>query len=373
MKTQIWKIDPEKIDLNKIRKAAGLVDEGQLVGFPTETVYGIACRVKENCLALLNRLKSRPADKFYTLHIGRLTDLKKYVPSITLRAKKLVDKYWPGPLTIIFELNENDIKRQKRIIETDVFDNLYKSNSIGIRYPDNPVALALLQHIENPVVAPSANTTGQQPAIEASQVFEAFSGQIPLILDGGPCKYKTSSTVVKIGKNNLQVLRESVFSKAQIEEFSTVQLLFVCTGNSCRSPMAEGFCKKYLAEKLNCTVDQLRKKGYKTLSAGTMGIIGLAASSEAIVACAAMGIDITKHRSTGLTKELIENSDIIFAMTNGHLHDVLELAPQAKDKCFLLAKQREIADPIGQGQNIYFESAQLIRSAVKERIEELNL
>jgi protein-tyrosine phosphatase len=373
MKTQVLKIDPENIDLNKIRKAANLVDTGQLVAFPTETVYGIACRIKNDSLALLDRLKSRPAGKPYTLHIGRLKDMQKYVPSTNLKAQKLIERCWPGPLTIIFELDENDILRQSKKIKPEVFDNLYRNNSIGIRFPDNPIASTLLQHIENPVIAPSANITGRKPATEAQQVLSSFSGQIPLILDGGPCKYKTSSTVVKIGKNNLQVLREGVFSKAEIEKIATVYFLFVCTGNSCRSPMAEGFFKRYLAEKLNCPVDRLEEKGYKVSSAGTMGVSGLTASSEAITACAAMGIDITKHRSIALSKELIENADIIFVMSNAHLTEVLELLPQAKDKCLLLAKQMEIADPIGQEQKVYFDSAQLIQNAVKERIEELKI
>ena len=137
--------------------------------------------------------------------------------------------------------------------------------------------------------------------------------------------------------------------------------------------MAEGFLKKNLAEKLKCTVDRLEEKGYKVSSAGTMGITGLTASAEAIAACAAMGIDIAKHKSSALTKELLEDADIIYVMCNAHLREVLELLPEAKRKCFLLAKRKEIADPIGQGQKVYFDSAQLIQEAVKERINELNI
>jgi protein-tyrosine phosphatase len=373
MDTLVSKIIPDKIDLEQIKKAADLVNNGQLVAFPTETVYGIACRVKKDCLPLLDKLKSRTPDKFYTLHIGSLKDLKEYVPFISLRAQKLIDKFWPGPLTVIFELDENDLHRQSKTLRQDVFDNLYRNKSIGIRFPDNPIALSLLQQIENPVVAPSANITGHPPATDAQQVLSYFSGQIPLILDGGPCKYKNSSTIVKIGKNNLEVLREGAFSKDKIEKTAAIHLLFVCTGNSCRSPMAEGIFKKYLAEKLQCTLDRLEKIGYKISSAGTLGISGLTASSEAIEACAAMNIDISKHRSVALTQELIEKADYIFVMSNAHLKEILELVPGAKPKCFLLAEHKDIADPIGQDQKFYLDTARLIRDAVIERVKELNL
>ena len=371
MQTQVIKLDASKIDSAKIKEAAQLVEAGALVAFPTETVYGIACRVKADSLKKLDSLKGRSPDKSYTLHISQKTDVEKYVPTIALRAQKLIENAWPGPLTIVFELDDKDIKKQKHSLEKEVFESLYKNNSIGIRCPDHPIATQLLQAINYPVVAPSANITGKPPATDADQVLSQLEGQVELLLDAGPCKYKKNSTVAKISKTGLEILRAGVYSQTELQAMAEVKFLFVCTGNTCRSPMAAEMFRKYLAEKLGCDLDQLDKKGYKIESAGTMGIIGAPASSEAIATCAAMRIDLTEHRSSALSQPLIEESDLNFVMSQMHRQQITALSPLAVDKCFLLAENQDILDPIGQTQQVYDNIAKLIEEAVKKRISEL--
>jgi len=371
MKTKIVKLDTHKSNIAKIKEAAALVDTGGLVAFPTETVYGIACRVKYDSLTKLDNLKGRDPNKYYTLHIGQKSDVRKYVPTVRIRAQKLINKAWPGPLTIVFELDDQDMDRQQARLNNEVFESLYKDNSIGIRCPDNPIASILLRLTHNPVVAPSANITGRTPAGDAEQVLAQFSGQIELLLDAGPCKYKESSTVVKIGKKNLEILRPGVYSQAELEKMSEVKFLFVCTGNTCRSPMAVGIFRKYLAKKLQCEVDHLDRMGYKVSSAGIMNTSGWPASAEAIAACAAKGIDIKAHKSRTLSRELVEENDFIFAMGQIHSERVTSLSPEAVSKCALLAENEEIADPIGQPQSIYNNCAELIEEAVKKRISGL--
>ena len=371
MQTKIVKLDATNVDSAKIKEAASLVDDGGLVAFPTETVYGIACRVKTDSLARLNNIKGRDTTKYYTLHIGQKNDVKKYVPTIGLKVEKLIRNAWPGPLTIVFELDHRDIEKQKKNLERKLFENLYKNNSIGIRCPDNPIATMLLLAANNPVVAPSANTAGQSPAVDADQALAQLSGKIELLLDAGPCKYKNTSTVVKIGKMGIEILRPGVYSQAQLDAMSAVKFLFVCTGNTCRSPMAEGIFRKYLAEKLQCDVDQLNKIGYKICSAGVMNMAGVPASAEAIAACAAKGIDLTAHRNQGLSKELIEESDLIFAMERMHQEKIIALSHEAANKCFLLAGDKGITDPIGHPQEFFDSCADMIEAAVKKKISEL--
>jgi len=373
MQTKVVKINPEKINSAKIKEAAALVDAGGLVAFPTETVYGIASRVETTSLARLKNLKGRDPEKHYTLHIGEKSKVRKYVPTLGLRAKKLIDKAWPGPLTIVFELDRKDIVKQQKKLERGVFEALYKDNSIGIRCPDNAIASMLLQETSNPVVAPSANITGQRPASEPEEVLAQFSGQIQMLLDGGPCKYKKSSTVVKIGKKGLEIIRSGVYSQAELEALSEVKFLFVCTGNICRSPMAVGILRKYLAKKLKYKVDQLEKMGYKLVSAGILQTDGSTASAEAIATCAAKGIDIEAHKSRALTRQLIEESDFIYAMGQAHYERIVSVSPKSTNRCVLLAENEEIPDPIGQSQEFYNNCAELIERAVKKRISELVL
>jgi len=371
MSTKVIKLDSHKVEIAKVKEAAAVIDAGGLVAFPTETVYGIACRVKDDSLTKLDNLKGRPADKRYTLHIAQKSEITKYVPTITLKARKLMKNAWPGPLTIVFELNKQDLEKQQKNLKREVFQGLYRDDSIGIRCPDNPVASILFRLTHHPVVAPSANITGQEPAAEPEQVLAQFSGRIDLLLDAGPCKYKKSSTVAKISKTGLEILREGVYSQADLEALSTVKFLFVCTGNTCRSPMAKGIFRKYLAEKLQCEVDQLERMGYKVFSAGIMDMTGAPASAEAITACQARGIDIKSHESRLLSQQLIEESDFIFAMEQIHCDRVRALSPEAADKCRLLAENEEIADPIGQSQEVFNYCAELIEKGIKKRIAEL--
>lgn len=135
--------------------------------------------------------------------------------------------------------------------------------------------------------------------------------------------------------------------------------------------MAEGIFRKYLAEKLGCEVDCLGRKGYKVSSAGVLDMAGFSASSEAVAACAAKGVDIRAHRSRTLSRRLIEESSRVFAMERMHQAKVAALSPGAAAKCVLLAGDSEIPDPIGQQQAVYNACADLIEEAVRKRISEL--
>jgi L-threonylcarbamoyladenylate synthase len=366
MKTKLITIDPAQDNTEKFRQAAQILDNGGLVAFPTETVYGIACKAEQNALDKLDKIKGRSSDKRYTLHIASVDQLRTYipftntentsVPAIGPRGRKLINNTWPGPLTAVFQLDETALIAQKKLVSPESFDFLYKDSTIGIRCPDTYIATQLLSQTSFPIIAPSANYASKPPAITADEVMEQFDGQIDMVLspvDNNTCKYKQSSTVVKFTANDFTILREGVYLETDIKNLSTVQILFVCTGNTCRSPMAELFCKKYLAEKFNCNLDELEKFGYKVFSAGTNAYPEMGASDEVVSICDQMGIDASMHSSTVLTPELAEKSDYIFCMSASHLSRVIDLCPKAEDKCTLLAKGNDIPDPFGGGSYVY--------------------
>ena len=388
MKTTVYKINDPIEDIDKLKKAADCLNAGGLVVFPTETVYGIACKADEKSLARLDKVKQRDSDKRYSLHLGEADKISRYVPHLWPTAKKLIQKALPGPITIVFELNKTDIAKVEKKLGAETVNLLYKDNTIGIRCPDRPAAQALLNLCDFPIVAPSANLSGHKPATDAAQAAKQLDGLVDIILDAGRCKLKKHSTVVKISAQpplllsserrkgtqesaGIVILRAGAISEEKIRRFSTVNILFVCTGNTCRSPMAEGLAKKAIAEKLKCDIDRLADMGYKIASAGVAALNDFAVSPESVRFCASRGVDIASNRSRRLTSGMLVDADYIFAMSPGHLDGIIRTVPAAAGKCQLLEADRDIDDPIGGGLEIYTAVGSTIERAVNKRIDEL--
>jgi protein-tyrosine-phosphatase len=167
------------------------------------------------------------------------------------------------------------------------------------------------------------------------------------------------------------ILREGVYTGKDIAEMSLIRILFVCAGNTCRSPMAAAFCRKKIAENMDCTVDETEARGYKITSAGLTAGAGMPASDEAIGICARKGIDLSGHRSQPLTSVEVEASDYIFAMSESHREQIIEMCPVVSQKCLLLDAGSEIGDPIGAGVDVYDKCAKQIENALAERMDEI--
>lgn len=373
MKTELITLDNGPQDLKKIRQAADLIEDGKLVVIPTETVYGIAARVIPSAIEALNEIKSRSETKHYSLHVGSAAQIGQFVPDMPFRLRKLVQKTLPGPLTVVFDLDDEQVQSCIEDWGDYVGDVIYKEKTVGIRCPDNPVTSELLSMLHVPVVASSANLSGGEPATDAKQAMEQLDGKVAAILDAGPCREKLNSTVVKLKDGAVHILRQGSYTEEKVKEYSKVKIAFVCTGNTCRSPMAEVFFKKALAEKFGCNIDQLEDFGYKVISAGVMAMIDQPASPESIEVCAGEGIDLTQHRSKGLSESDIIESDIIFVMGESHRQRILDFYPDADVKCRLLSSKGDISDPFGGSIEIYNQCASEIKEAIEERLGEFSI
>ncbi len=195
----------EPTEKNLIR-AGEMIRAGELVAFPTETVYGLgADGLNKSAREKIYLAKGRPSDKPLTLHVASLEQVEK-IAKISAAAKKLFEKFCPGPLTIILPKAEN------------IPDFVAKKN-IGLRFPDNEVALKLIKISNCPIAAPSANISGQIPPKTAQDVLKNLSGRVPIILDGGKCKFGISSTIVDLSEDEPKFLRVGAIPPEEIISF----------------------------------------------------------------------------------------------------------------------------------------------------------
>jgi protein-tyrosine phosphatase len=202
-------------------------------------------------------------------------------------------------------------------------------------------------------------------------VLDALDGRIDLLIDSGPTRYGKDSTIVDFSAEPWRIVRQGVYDARTLRKMMRSLYLFVCTGNTCRSPIAMGLARKILAGKLGVKPGELAKRGVEVVSAGLFAADGAKVSPEAVEATAELGGDISRHRSRKLTMELINSADLIFCMTQAHVDQVLELAPQAAGKVQRLDDAGDIPDPIGGGVGTYHRTAKRIENALQRRLEGL--
>jgi L-threonylcarbamoyladenylate synthase len=194
-------------DAEAIRQGAEIIRQGGIVAFPTETVYGLgADAYNPLAVARIFEVKRRPYFDPLIVHIAYPAHLKKLVKTIPSSAKKLTEKLWPGPLTVVLLKEEN--------IPDIVTAGL---PSIAVRMPDHPMALSLIKESKCPIAAPSANPFGYLSPTTAEHVQEQLGDQVDLILDGGPCPVGVESTIVSFSENKPRLLRPGGVSLEEIE------------------------------------------------------------------------------------------------------------------------------------------------------------
>lgn len=343
----------ESVDYKALSECVSILDKGGIVGFPTETVYGLGAN-SDNSKALkrLWELKKRPQNKPFTMHISPLQRIDDFTADNSTEVYKLIDKFWPGPLTLI-------VAGKKR------------GETIGLRCPSSRIAQDLINRSTHTLVATSANLSGSPAAIEAQDVLGNFADKVEAIIDAGRTKLALESSIVDLSIRPVGYPRIAVISKERIEKvLSTKVVLFVCTGNSCRSVMAKALLEKRIKES--------GKPNIEVIDAGTGTFGGMFPTAQTIELLAREGIDISAHTSAQLTRRIVRKSDLILVMSKMHREQILSIEPQAKEKVFLLKEfafgrgvgDPDIPDPIGQDMETYESCFRTIKQSI-ERVSDI--
>lgn len=347
-------INSADIDYSAVRLVADVISAGGIVAIPTETVYGLAALTEhKKAVERLYTLKNRSPESPFTVAIDDPDRaLKEYFITLPPFGYRLIEKFWPGPLTIIYySLN---------------------GEKVGIRVPAHLATREILHQLKKGVYLPSANISGEKEAISASEVEAVFGNKIDLLVDGGDSLYKKSSTIVDLTFSPFKVVRDGVIPERQIiETFIKKRILFVCTGNSCRSPMAQFLLEKYLDR-----AKPYLKGRHEIISRGTSTLGGLRVSSAVNdILLEQEEIEVGNFSSRRLDRKTILSSDLIFTMEDSHTDYILRLEPTSEGRVFGLKKflpaklEQDIPDPIGESFEVYQKVYGIIKKAVLELTE----
>ncbi len=246
MKTKIIRTDEKNINRQAIAQAGNIIKEGGLVAFPTETVYGLGGdALNGDSSEKIYAAKGRPSDNPLIIHIAQMDALPKIVKEIPEAAYKLAQRYWPGPLTMIFEKADCVPLKTTGGLDT-----------VAVRMPSNKIARALIEAAGGYIAAPSANRSGRPSPTVAKYVIEDLEGRVDMIIDGGEADIGLESTIIDLTGNKPMILRPGYITEEMLEQtLGQVEVdRTIIEGNSPEAPKAPGMKYRHYAPKGNLII-----------------------------------------------------------------------------------------------------------------------
>lgn len=350
-----------------IHRSVQALVEGKVVGVPTETVYGLAVdALNEHAIDELYELKGRDAGVPLAISVASREAAEDFMCGPSPLVRRLSYRCWPGPLTLVTPC-QSPLSAVTQLPERVREQITSDFGCVGFRVVDHRVMAGIHRFLSGPLVLTSANLSGLPAPTTAQAVADQLGDSLPLLLDDGPTRYGGVSTVARIMGNRLEILREGAIERAAMNQFVKPVIVLVCTGNTCRSPMAETLLREQIRQKLG-SEDSVR-----VLSAGVAAMAGSGASPQSVEVMGRRGLDLTGHSSRPLDDSVMNVADLVLTMTGGHRAAILAAWPGMHDRVHNLRRDGgDISDPVGMPVEVYQACADQIENELAAWLDSLD-
>lgn len=339
------------------------VDPSEIVRITRETIAtGSVMVLPGDCgyVALIN-----PAGPNVETQLAALNAVRETTPAVLawgpddpaglgltlpLGGHRLLSRGWPAPLIIEVPGQPEWPASWTKAVRQAV----WVEEKVRFRCPEHPLFDAIAPALEMPtLVVDSFLST-------AEELIDALDDPSTVAVSSSKLSVEEKPTVVTVGKTGWKITEQGSLSADEVEKLASRIILFVCTGNTCRSPLAEGLAKKLLADRLKCEIAELPSRGFWVLSAGVAASSGNPAATESIAVAAELGSDLSQHESRPVNPQLLAAADEAIAMTRNHAHTLISRYAGIGPEPILLCGDEDLDDPIGAGLGVYRDCARAI-------------